>query len=99
MPVNIDKVKEIATTHSIQVSKTIIKENGDVFLDLPSHENRDKLSPLLQEQEEAFAGNEIVNLKSKRPTISILNVKDYTTKEEFVEKVKKAESCDKGTNR
>ena len=88
-PVNLEKVQEIAKTHSIQVSKTVVKDNGDVFVDLPTEENRDKLSPLLQqEQEETFARNEIVNVKSKLPTISILDVKDYTTKEEFVEKVK-----------
>lgn len=103
VPVNMDKVQEIAAANSIQVSKTVVKENGDVFLDLPSQENRDKLSPLLQEQEETFAGNEIVNIKSKLPTISILNVKDYTTKEEFVDKVKRQnpvikELIDKGSD-
>ena len=44
-----------------------------------------------------------MNLKSKHPTISILSVKDYTTKEEFVEKVKRQnpvikELIDKGSD-
>ena len=87
VPVNIEKVQEIAITNSIQVSKTIVKDNGDVYVDLPSRENRDKLTPLLTH--DTFTGNEIVNIKSKLPTISILNVTSFTSKEELVEKVKR----------
>ena len=93
-PVDLMKVQEIATTHSIQVFKTVVKENGDVFLNLPSRENRDKLSPLLQN--ETFERNEVVSVKSKLPTISILNVKDYTNKEEFVNKIKQQNPTKKG---
>ena len=67
--------------------KTVLKPNGDVYVSMPSEENREKLMPLLED--EAFENNEIVNLKSKNPTISILNVKEFTTKEEFVEKVRR----------
>ena len=84
--VDLAKVQEIATNNSIQVSRTTVKENGDVFMDLPSDENREKLTPLLQS--EAFAEHKIVELKSKLPTISILDVKDFSSKEEFIEQIK-----------
>ena len=83
--VDIKKIKEIACANSIQVSKADVKENGDVYVDMPSHENREKLLPLLEG--DTFAQNEIVKLKSKLPTISILNVEDFSSKEEFVEKI------------
>jgi hypothetical protein len=86
-PVDMAKVQELATTHCIQVSTTNVKENGDVFVVLPSDENRQKLIPLLEEND--FDQNEIIQVKEKLPTVTILGVRDYTTKEEFVEKVKK----------
>ena len=85
-PVNLEKVGELATTNSIQVSKTVVKDNGDVYVELPSKENCEKLSPLLSE--ETFANNEVVTVKSKLPSISILNVKSFTSKEEFIGKIK-----------
>ena len=84
--VNLAKMQELAKTNSIQVTKTTIKENGDVYVDLPSEENRVKLAPLLNDQ--AFATNSVIELKTKLPTISILDVKEFSTKESFVEKVK-----------
>ena len=45
-----------------------------------------KLTPLLNDG--AFATNTIVPLKSKLPTISILNVKEFSSNGEFIEKVK-----------
>ena len=53
-----EKVQEIATNNSIQVSKAVIKENGYEFNE-----------------------HEIVTLKAKLPTI--LNVKEFTTKETY----------------
>ena len=85
--VNLAKVQELATDNSIQVTKTTVKENGDVYVELPSEENREKLTPLLND--EAFATNRVVELKTKLPTISILDVKEFISKEDFVEKVKK----------
>ena len=85
--VNIAKVKEIATSNQIQVSKTTVNQtNGDVYIELPSEENRDKLTPLLNE--ETFAAHEVVKLKSKLPTISVLDVKEFESKENFVDKIK-----------
>ena len=82
-PVDMSKVQNMATSNSIQVSKTTVQDNGDVYVDLPSEENCDKIVPLLEEN------NEVVKLKSKLPTISILNVKDFESKEQFVEKMKR----------
>ena len=86
-PVNMEKVQELAANNSIQVSKTVVKENGDVYVDLPSKENREKLTPLLDDA--AFTGNEVVTLKSRLPTVSILSVKEFTNKDNFIDKVKK----------
>ena len=85
--VNLVKIQEIAVKNGIQVSKTVVKENGDVYVDLPNAKNREKFTPLLNDEE--FAEHEIISLKSKLPTISILDVKEYTTKEDFIERVKK----------
>ena len=65
VPVNIEKVQEIVAANSIQVSKTVAKDNGDVYVDLPSKENREKLTPLLND--DTFARNEVVDIKSKFP--------------------------------
>ena len=62
-------------------------ENGDVYVDFPSNENREKLAPLLEHAE--FAHNEVVKLKSKLPTITILDVQEFVSKEEFIERVKR----------
>ena len=84
--VDIEKMQELARDNSIQVTKTTIKENGDVYLELPSKDNREKLAPLLND--EAFASNSVIELRTKLPTISILDVKKFSTKEEFISKVK-----------
>ena len=85
--VNIERVQELATNNGIQVSKAVVRDNGNVHVHLPSEENRAKLEPLLNDK--AFASNKIVTLKSKTPSISILDVKKFTTDEEFLEKIKK----------
>ena len=84
--VNIDKVKEIAVDNNIQVTNTVVQENGDVYVNLPTKENRDKLTHLLGD--EAFNGNEVVSMKSRLPTLSVNSINEFTTKEDFVEKVK-----------
>ena len=73
-------------TNSIQISHAKVDSNGGVIIKMPSVENRDKLSPILQES--GFSSNRIEALESKSPTIAVLDVENYTTKEEFVEKVK-----------
>ncbi len=54
---------------------------------MPSNENREKLLPLLDE--DTFAVNEIVKLRSKQPTISILSVESFLSKEDFIGRVKR----------
>ena len=85
--VDLEKMQEIAANNSIQVTKTTVKENGDVYVDLPSVENREKLTPLLNQ--EVFENHSVIKLKSKLPTISILDVKEFSSKDDFVEKIKK----------
>ena len=90
--VDMTKVKEVVTKNGIQVSKTSVsKRNGDVYIDLPSDANRDKLIPLLRD-ETTIPGDRIVNVKQKCPTVSIKNVRDYSNENDFVETVKKQNS-------
>ena len=74
-------LKNIAIDNKIQVAKTVVKENGDVFMDLPSVETREKLLPLLG------SNNDIVKVESKLPAITIGNVSEFTDREKFLEKV------------
>ena len=89
-PVNISKVKDIATENGIQVSKTKVKENVDIYVELPSKENREKLTPLFIEENKNDAN--IMEVKSKLSTIAILSIDRFTTKEDFIERVKKQNS-------
>ena len=81
------ELEEIASSNSIQVSKAVKHDNGDVVIHLPTVQDSEKLSPLINQ--ETFAGNEVVKVKSKLPTISILSVTNFTTNEDFIEKVKR----------
>ena len=77
------KVKKVITNNGIQVTKTSIsKKNGDVYIDLPSNENREKLVPLLREVV-TIPDDQIVNIKQKCPTVSIRNVQDYVDQAEI----------------
>ena len=64
-----------------------MKDNGDLFVELPSKEVKEKLQPFLND--DAFVENSIVNVKSKIPSISIVGVKEFSTKKEFIEKIKR----------
>ena len=95
--VDMSKVKKVITTNGIQVTKTSIsKKNGDVYIDLPSNENREKLVPLLREAV-TIPDDQIVNIKQKCPTVSISNVQDYVDQAEFIDSIKKQNSniCEK----
>ena len=84
--IDVDKVKEVVTSNSIQISKTSINQkNGDMYVELPSDEQREKLIPLLQNATET--GNAIVNVKTKCPVITIKNV-PYVDENDFLDKVK-----------
>ena len=46
-PVDKSEVEELVTSNGIQVSKaSVSRKNGDMYIDLPSEESRDKLTPL-----------------------------------------------------
>ena len=86
-PVDVDKVKEIVTTNGIQVSKVSVNsKNGDLYIDLPTNENRDRIIPLLNE--ESLPGSKVIRVKEKCPTVAIRNVPNYTDEEEFKTLVK-----------
>ena len=86
--INLRKMKEVVTSHSIQVSKTSVNQKtGDVYVQLPSNEQREKLVPLLSE-EEAVQGNTIFNVKTKCPAITIRNVDEFVSDDDFIEKVR-----------
>ena len=84
--VDMVKVKNIVTSNGIQVSKaSVSKKNGNVYIDLPSQESRDKLLPLLKVD---IQEDRIVHVKQKCPTISIRNVVGYVDEKDFIDKVK-----------
>ena len=85
--VDMSKVKAVVTENGIQISKSSVNhKNGDVYVELPSGEERDKLVPLLTNT--AIPGNTVVNVKSKCPVITIRNVLNFESEENFIEKVK-----------
>ena len=55
------KFREVVTSNGVQVSKVSVNhKTGDLYVDLPSTEEREKLVPLLRE--ETLPGNTIVNI-------------------------------------
>ena len=84
--IDMSQVKEVVTSNGIQISKASVNsKNGDVYVDFPSNEQRDKLVPLLNDK---LQGKTIVNVKSKCPIITIRNVPDFVDESDFIEKVK-----------
>ena len=82
---DIKKVKEVVTQHGLQVSKVSVNQkNGDLYVDFPSDEQRDKLVPLLTAEE----GNNVINIKSKCPVITIRNVSNFVDNDTFIAAVK-----------
>ena len=85
LPVDVKKICEIATQNGVQVRRHNVTEKGDVYVDLPSKEVSDKLSSLLQNTTN-FKGS-VVQLKKKLPSISILNVTNFESKTDFLNKI------------
>ena len=84
--IGLPKVKEIVQQNGVQVSNVVVNyKNGDVFGDIASAQQRDKLVPLLINK---VQGNSIINVKSKRPIITIHKVVGYVNEDDFIEKVK-----------
>lgn len=77
-PVDVEAVKKIVMDNGVPVNKVVVTETGDTFINLPTKESRDKLCPLLKSDQ-----NDVVTLKSKLPTVTILGVTDQLTKDEI----------------
>ena len=86
-PIDMSAIKDIAVDNNIQVVGTHIKDNGDMFIKVPSKVNQEKLLPLLTST--CAEASKVVPIESKLPSISILNVEDFTNKDEFIVKMKK----------
>ena len=67
----ISMVKKFATERGIPIDSVVESSNGDTFINTPDVESRDKVMESLQE---SHAANEVVKLKSKVPTISVMGV-------------------------
>ena len=86
--IDISKVKAVVTDNGIQISKASVNhKNGDVYMDFPTNEERDKLVPLLTNS--TIPGNTVVNVKNKCPVITIRNVLNFVSEDDFLEKVKR----------
>ena len=64
-------VRKIAAEEGIPIDSLIEATNGEMFVNLPDSESRDRVSQKIQQ---SHNGNPIVNLTSKLPTISIMGV-------------------------
>lgn len=78
--VELPGIRDIAVKNGIQVNKIVVTESGDTYINLPSTSSRDKLAPLLQSSSIAES-DQIVNLKSKLPTITIIGIQEKVAKE------------------
>lgn len=67
--VDTQKVRKIVTDNRIPVDSVVESQNGDLFVNLPDEESRDKVSNLIEE-----SGNEVVKLQSKLPTVSLMGM-------------------------
>ena len=77
-PVDEHVVNKIVLDNGVPVDKVVVTDKGDTFINLPNQKSRDKLGPLLNSDK-----NEVVALKAKLPTISILDVKDDLSKDQI----------------
>ena len=64
--------------NGIPVNKVVVADSGETYINLPDQKSRDKLCPLLKSND-----NEVIALKAKFPTITILDVKDELTKDQI----------------
>ena len=79
-PVELPVIRDLAIRNGIQVNKTVVTEAGNTFINLPSAADREKLTPLLQTSS-VVSPDQIVNLKEKLPTISIVGIEEEITKD------------------
>ena len=76
-PVDPAKVKQIVMNNGVQVNKVVVSSSGDTFINFPNQKSRDKLCPLLDNK------NEIVMLKKKLPSVSVLGVTDELSRDDI----------------
>ena len=77
-PVDENVINKVVVDNGVPVNKVVVTESGETYINLPDKKSRDKLCPLLQSE-----ANEVVALKPKFPTISILDVKDNLSREQI----------------
>ena len=80
-------VENIAVENSIQISNTTVHDKGDLFINMPSKQNRDKLAPLLTNY--GVKIENIVEIEGKLPTVSVNDVTCFENNEQFIDKVRK----------
>ena len=76
-PVDRKYVRKLAIDNGVPVSKIVVTDTGDTFINLPNQQSQEKLRPLLPNV------NNVVVLKSKLPSIRIMSVTDELSKEEI----------------
>ena len=86
MAVDIKKIQDVVSGNGVQVQSHRVSENGDVYLDVPTKEVSDQLTSLLKN--EINSTQSIVQLKNKLPSISLLDVTEFISKDTFLEKIK-----------
>ena len=84
--VDIKKIQDVVSGNGVQVQSHRVSENGDVYLDVPTKEVSDQLTSLLKN--EINSTQSIVQLKNKLPSISLLDVTEFISKDTFLEKIK-----------
>ena len=79
-PVDQEKLKKVVIDNGIQIDRVVVSSSGDTFVNFPSENQRAKLAPLLQTNN---ITNDVVTLKSKLPSISLLHVTEEMSKEQI----------------
>lgn len=85
-PVDVDKLEKSAVDNGIPVNSIFVSETGDTFVNLPDKASSDRLQPLIRNAEPT---NEIVSLKSKLPTVSLLGVTREYSKPDIINMILK----------
>ena len=80
------KLKALAVSNKIPVSRVGFDSNGNTFIDCPSETDRNKLQPLLAND---FADKDVSAVKEKLPCISIVGIEDEVTKSNLVTQLAK----------
>ena len=80
------KLKALAVSNKIPVSRVGFDSNGNTFVDCPSETDRNKLQPLLAND---FADKDVSAVKEKLPCISIVGIEDEVTKSNLVTQLTK----------